>query len=138
MGLLENDPYSWNYSDYRATLTQQQNYHISERSCAWGSTSINAVIYIRCPPEDYNCYVNFTGGPGWSWENLKTYFFKNEKWVPPADGHNTIGQYDPAIHSLDGMNAVSLQGYPQPTDERVLRVTSELSDEFPLCQFWNT
>lgn len=59
------------------------------------------------------------------------YLLQNEKWVPPADGHDTIGQYDPAIHSLDGMNAVSLQGCPQPTDERVLRTTSELPDEFP-------
>ncbi|KAK0233884.1 aryl-alcohol oxidase [Armillaria fumosa] len=131
VGLLGNDPYSWNYSTTIQPGLNNRTTTFPRGHVLGGSTSINAMIYTRCSPEDYDRYANFTGDPGWSWESLKPYAFKNEKWVQPADGHDTAGQYDPAIHSLDGMNAVSLPGYPQPTDGRVLRTTSELPDEFP-------
>ncbi|PBL00309.1 pyranose dehydrogenase [Armillaria gallica] len=129
-GLL-GTPYSWNYSTTVQPGLNNVTTIFPRGHVLGGSTSVNAMLYTRCSPEDYDRYANFTGDPGWSWESLKPYVFKNEKWVPPADGHDTTGQYDPAIHSLDGMNAVSLPGYPQPTDERVLRTTSELPDEFP-------
>ncbi|KAK0209044.1 aryl-alcohol oxidase [Desarmillaria ectypa] len=134
VGLLAigSDPYYWNYSTTMQPGLNNRSTVFPRGRVLGGSTSINAMIYTRCSPEDYDRYANFTGDPGWSWESLKPYVFKNEKWVPPADGHNTTGQYDPAIHSLDGINSVSLPGYPQPTDERVLRTTSELPDEFPL------
>ncbi|KAK0233886.1 pyranose dehydrogenase [Armillaria fumosa] len=129
--LLGNDPYNWNYSTTVQPGLNNRTTAFPRGHVLGGSTSINAMMYTRCSPEDYDRYANFTGDPGWSWESLKPYVFKNEKWVPPADGHNTAGQYDPAIHSLDGMNAVSLSGYPRSTDERVLRTTFELPDEFP-------
>ncbi|KAK0466203.1 aryl-alcohol oxidase [Desarmillaria tabescens] len=132
VGLLGNDPYYWNYSTTVQPGLNNRTTTFPRGHVLGGSTSINAMIYTRCSPEDYDRYANFTGDPGWSWESLKPYVSKNEKWVPPADSHDTTGQYDPAIHSLDGINAVSLPGYPQPTDERVLRTTSELPDEFPL------
>ncbi|KAK0208998.1 aryl-alcohol oxidase-like protein [Desarmillaria ectypa] len=102
-----------------------------------GSTTINSMIYTRASLEDYDRYANSTGDLGWFWENhmpsrSATCRIGNERWTPPADDHNTTGQYDPAIHKLDGMNAVSLAGYPHPTDKRVLSTTSEFPDEFPL------
>ncbi|KAK0481456.1 aryl-alcohol oxidase-like protein [Armillaria novae-zelandiae] len=144
--------YTWNYSTIVQPGLNNQTTVFPRGHVLGGSTSINGMIYTRCSPEDYDRYANFTGDPGWSWESLKPYAFKvialkrsvmdanyifigtflqNEKWVPPADGHNTTGQYDPAIHSLDGMNAVSLAGFPRPTDERILQTASELPDEFP-------
>jgi len=55
---------------------------------------------------------------------------QNEIWTPPADGHNTSGQYNPAVHSTSGINSVSLNGYPSDLDSRVIKTTQEM-DEFP-------
>ncbi|KAK0233885.1 GMC oxidoreductase-domain-containing protein [Armillaria fumosa] len=128
---LLGSEYTWNYSTTVQPGLNNKTILFPRGHVLGGSTSINGMIYTRCSPEDYDRYANFTWDPGWSWESLKPYAFKNEKWVPPADGHDTAGQYDPAIHSLDGMNGVSISGYPHPTDERVLRTTFELPDEFP-------
>lgn len=51
--------------------------------------------------------------------------------MAPADNHNTSGQYDPSVHSTDGINSVSLTGFPHPIDQRIIKTTSELKDEFP-------
>ncbi|KAG6853995.1 hypothetical protein C0991_011652 [Blastosporella zonata] len=60
-----------------------------------------------------------------------TLICKNERWTAPADHHDTRGQFDPAVHGFDGINAVSLSGFPHSIDSRVIRTTAELPDEFP-------
>ena len=57
--------------------------------------------------------------------------FQHEKIVPPADGHDTTGQYIPANHGTNGMLSVSLPGSSQLIDSRVIATTRELSEEFP-------
>lgn len=59
---------------------------------------------------------------------------QNEKWVAPADGHNTAGQFTPALHSTTGAVSVSLPGFATPLDERIIATTKELSAEFPFNQ----
>lgn len=56
---------------------------------------------------------------------------KSEMLTPPADHHNTTGQVNPAVHGRRGIVGTSLPGYPQSIDERVIRTTQELSQEFP-------
>lgn len=56
---------------------------------------------------------------------------QNEKWTPPADNHDTAGQFDPAVHSLTGINSVSLQGFPHPFDPRIIATTQENPTQFP-------
>jgi hypothetical protein len=58
-------------------------------------------------------------------------FTQNERWMEPADRHDTSNQFDPLVHSTHGINSVSLAGFPHPIDSRVIRTTEELSDEFP-------
>ncbi len=59
---------------------------------------------------------------------------QNEKFTPPADGHNTTGEYNPAFHSEDGVNGVSLPGYPLPSAQLVL---DSLNEEFPYTEDYN-
>ncbi|KAK7051484.1 hypothetical protein VNI00_004458 [Paramarasmius palmivorus] len=103
-----------------------------------GSSSVNGLFYSRGTVDDFDRYANVTGDPGWSWDAIQPYAFKTEKLVPPADGHDTSGQYDPRAHSLTGVNSVSLPGYPQPIDERVLAASQELGDEFAFNLDYNT
>ncbi|KAK0481457.1 aryl-alcohol oxidase [Armillaria novae-zelandiae] len=129
---LLGSEYTWNYSTTVQPGLNNKTTVFPRGYVLGGSTSINGMAGLGRVLEPYAFKVialkrsvmdaNFI---------FIGTFLQNEKWVPPADGHNTTGQYDPAIHSLDGMVAVSLAGYPRSTDERVLQTTSELPDEFP-------
>lgn len=56
---------------------------------------------------------------------------QSEGWTAPADNHDTLGQFDPAIHGTDGPIFVSLNGFPWSDFEgRVIQTTKELP-EFP-------
>ncbi|KAJ7471265.1 glucose dehydrogenase short protein [Mycena galericulata] len=140
-GALFSGPniYEWNY-----TTTPQIG--LNNRSLAYprahilgGCTAHNAMIYTRGSAEDFDRYAAVTGDPGWSWDNLLPYFFKNEKWTEPADHHDTRGQFNASVHSFDGINSVSLNGYAWPIfDQHVLETTKEFSDEFPFNLDFNS
>ena len=56
---------------------------------------------------------------------------QSERWEPPADHHNTTGQFDPAAHGFHGINSVSLNGYPASTLGAIVqKVTEELNSSF--------
>ncbi|KAJ7891790.1 aryl-alcohol oxidase [Mycena leptocephala] len=95
------------------------------------SKSTDLMFYTRGPRDDFDRYAKLTGDPGWSWDRIFPYFLKNEKWVPPADLHDTKGQFNPAVHSTHGMNPVSLSGFAWPAGNLVTAATKELHDEFP-------
>ncbi|PBL03982.1 alcohol oxidase [Armillaria gallica] len=127
-------PYDWNY-----TLTPQ--IELNNRSTPYargfvlgGSSAVNGMFYTRGSAADYDRLANITGDIGWSWDNLLPYFFKNEIFVTPADGHNTTGQYDPAFHGTDGVNGVSLRGYSLATEQLVM---DTLNDDFPFVLDYN-
>lgn len=62
-----------------------------------GGSSINAEIYTRGCPEDYDNWAENHGCDGWSWSDLKPYFLKSE-------GNTRLGG---AEHGIDGPLAVS-------------------------------
>ncbi|KAF8144378.1 hypothetical protein K438DRAFT_1874128 [Mycena galopus ATCC 62051] len=97
-----------------------------------GCSSHNGMAYTRGTVEDWDRYANVTHDPSWSWNNVLPYFFKNEKWSPPADHHNTQGQFDPSVHSTHGITSVSLGGFQWRTfNQHVIQTTKELPDVFP-------
>jgi choline dehydrogenase-like flavoprotein len=87
-------------------------------------------MYTRGAAEDYDEFAKITGDQGWSWKRLQPYFRKNEKWTPPADKHNTTGQFDPRFHSFNGMTSVSLAGSPTPIDGRIIEATTQLGPDY--------
>ncbi|KAK0460486.1 alcohol oxidase [Desarmillaria tabescens] len=103
-----------------------------------GSSAVNYLLYTRGSSQDYDRYAQISGDPGWGWEALQPYFRKNERFVVPADYHKTSEEYDPEVHGFDGVNSVSLPGYPRGTDGRVIQATEELADEFPFNLDYNS
>ncbi|KAJ1565824.1 hypothetical protein HK405_011538, partial [Cladochytrium tenue] len=43
-----------------------------------GSSSTNAMLYVRCSPEDYNEWESLHGCRGWGWDNVLPYMKKSE------------------------------------------------------------
>ncbi|KAF5316281.1 hypothetical protein D9619_006817 [Psilocybe cf. subviscida] len=102
-----------------------------------GSSSVNYLVYTRGSKEDYDRYARLSGDPGWGWDRLLPYFKKNEALGPPADRHNTAGQFSPSVHGFNGINSVSLYGFPEPIDGRVIETTKQLA-EFPFNVDYNS
>ncbi|THU97770.1 alcohol oxidase [Dendrothele bispora CBS 962.96] len=96
-----------------------------------GSTAINGMVYTRGTSEDWDRYADLTGDSGWSWDSVQPYIRKNERFTPPADNHNTSGQFDPAVHGFNGINSVTLFGFLHHLDELIIETSQIPETEFP-------
>lgn len=111
------------------------------------------LFHSRGSADDYDRFAAVTEDEGWSWDNLQPYIamvctisrirhlthrVQNEKWEPPADRHNTTGQFNPSVHSLTGINAVSLGGFPQSIDSMVFQAVDELGGIFHFNEDYNS
>jgi choline dehydrogenase-like flavoprotein len=92
--------------------------------------SIDYLIYTRGTTEDFDRYAKVSGDNGWSWKNMQQYFRKNERFGPPADNHDMTGQYDPSVHSVNGINSVSLSGFPGAIDGRIINASRQLGGKY--------
>lgn len=64
-------------------------------------------------------------------KNILLTWLQVEKFVAPADNHNTAGQYNPGIHPTSGAVFASLPGFSTTIDSRVIAASQQLSAEFP-------
>lgn len=128
--LTPNTPYDWNYTTTPQVGLGGRSIPYPRGRMMGGCSSVNYLMYTRGAAEDYNEFAKITGDQGWSWKRLQPYFRKNEKWTPPADQHNTTGQFDPKYHSFNGMTSVSLSGSPTAIDGRVINATTQLGPDY--------
>ena len=88
------------------------------------------MVYTRGSSDEFDRFAKVTGDSGWSWKELQPYIMKSESFGPPADNHNTTGQFNPSVHGFKGPLHVALPGFPLGTDSMVIEATHELP-EFP-------
>jgi choline dehydrogenase len=70
--------YDWNYSAVpQAGLQGRESYWAKGRTLG-GSTSINAMMYLRGVPADYDGWEAL-GNPGWGWQDVLPYFRRSER-----------------------------------------------------------
>ncbi|KAF7368939.1 Pyranose dehydrogenase 1 [Mycena venus] len=129
--------YTWNYTTTPQFRAGSRTLDYPRGRLLGGTSSINGMWYTRGSRDDFERYSKVTGDPGWGWTAMQKYFHKNEKWVEPADHHNTKGQFDPSVHSTTGINFVSLPGYQWPMFPRVIETTVEMPDEFKFVLDYN-
>ncbi|KAJ7584486.1 aryl-alcohol oxidase [Mycena floridula] len=136
-GLNPNTPYDWNFTTAPQTHLNGRVIQYPRGHLLGGSSSVNYMVYTRGSSEDYDRYASFSGDPGWSWKKMLPYFFKNEVLTPPADHHDTTGEFNPLVHSESGINGVSLPGFLTPSiDNRIIGATG--SPEFPFNEDMNS
>lgn len=80
-----------------------------------GSSAINAMLYIRGNPRDYDEWADL-GCDGWAWEDVKPYFQKAENNERGAD----------ALHGDAGPLEVSNQKAPRPISHAFVEAAAEL------------
>ncbi|KAJ7599875.1 aryl-alcohol oxidase [Mycena floridula] len=138
-GLSPNTPYDWNFTTAPQIHLDGRVIQYPRGHLLGGSSSVNYMAYTRGSSEDYDRYASFSGDQGWSWKKMLPYFFKNEVLTPPADHHDTAGEFNPVVHSESGINAVSLPGFLTPSiDNRIISTTGQLSSEFPFNEDMNS
>ncbi|KAF7376524.1 Aryl-alcohol oxidase [Mycena sanguinolenta] len=123
-----NTAVDWNYSTTAQVGLNGRSIAYPRGFVLGGSSSVNDMIYTRGSKEDYDRWANITGDDGWSWDQLIPYMRKNERFTPPSN--ETTEKFNPAVHGFNGINTVSLQGFPNIIDSRVIQTTTELA-EFP-------
>ncbi|KAF8962410.1 hypothetical protein BDZ97DRAFT_1939825 [Flammula alnicola] len=128
--LTPNTPYDWNYTVVPQVGMAGRTFPYPRGRLLGGSSSANYCFHQYGTNEDWDRLANISGDPNWAWSNMKQYIQVHEKFVPPVDGHNTTGQYIPSLHSTTGVTSVSLPGFNQTIDPRVIATTQQLA-EFP-------
>ena len=54
------------------------------------------MVYTRGSKDDFDSYADLVKNPIWSWKSVEEYWVrKNEKFVAPNDGHNTVSHAYP-------------------------------------------
>ena len=114
---LFKTPLDWDYS------TEPQE-HLGDRSIYWprgkmlgGSTSINAMMWVRGYAADYDGWAEVAGS-GWSYQSLLPYFRRAERVegnTDPDQGSggavSIINQRSPRSHTATFLTAVEQAGY---------------------------
>ncbi|PIL26389.1 hypothetical protein GSI_12146 [Ganoderma sinense ZZ0214-1] len=86
-----------------------------------GTSSINALIYHRCSPSDFDEWVAL-GAEGWSYKDLHPYFLKGEKFQPSSN-HPRV---NPANHGECGPRRTGFPAETAPINNYVIKACQEL------------
>lgn len=118
----EKGPYNWAFDTVpQAGLGGRRGFQPRGRGLG-GSSLINAMVYIRGNPADYDEWAAL-GNPGWGWSEVLPYFRKSESNVRGEDAfHGRSGPLsiadlrDPNPASLAFVAAAEQAGYARNAD----------------------
>ncbi|MBB44225.1 MAG: dehydrogenase [Rhodospirillaceae bacterium] len=71
--------HDWGYFTEPEPQLNQRKIECARGKVIGGCSSINAMAYVRCHPEDFNRWER-QGCEGWSYKNLLPYFKRQENW----------------------------------------------------------
>ncbi|KAL0952454.1 hypothetical protein HGRIS_006722 [Hohenbuehelia grisea] len=130
--------FDWNYTTVPQPAINNQLIPYPRGYVLGGSSSTNYMVYTRGAADDYDKFASLVGDSSYSWRRILPYAYKNEKHVPPNDGHDETGDYIPSLHGTNGPLLTSLPGFLTDIDDRVLATTRELRQEFPYNPDYNS
>jgi choline dehydrogenase-like flavoprotein len=99
----------WDYATEREPHVDDRPLYIPRGKSLGGSSSMNAMLYVRGRPLDYDGWAA-QGAPGWAFADVLPYFKKSEDNVRGAS----------EFHGAGGPIRVSEQRSPRPMDTRLL------------------
>lgn len=108
-GMLHGTQYDWNY---RVESSKFSCRSMRDRQCFWprgkmlgGCSSINAMLYVRGHPKDYDHWERL-GNPTWNYKNVLHYFKRLERV--------NSSRMQPDVHGYDGY--VNVEDYEKSSD----------------------
>ncbi|EQD58691.1 oxidoreductase, GMC family protein [mine drainage metagenome] len=103
--------YNWNYHTEPEPQLQNRRLWWPRGKVLGGSSSINAMCYVRGRPADYARWAAISGDPGWDWPSVLPYFKRAEDNSRGAD----------AWHGVGGPLGVSDLRHVNPLSQRLIR-----------------
>jgi choline dehydrogenase len=111
----EDSDLDWNYTTEPQAEMHGRELYWPRGKTLGGSSSINAMIYIRGVPHDYDTWVE-QGNEGWGYEDVLEYFKRAENFEPGTDGE---------YHGRGGPLNVAEQQDPRPLARRFVEAAAE-------------
>ena len=97
LGEIWHSPDDWDYFTVPQSHAADRRLHLPRGKVLGGSHSLNAMIYVRCAPQDYDHWASL-GNPGWGWADVLPIFKKIENYDGPAsDLRGTEGLLDVTV-----------------------------------------
>lgn len=97
MGELWHSPDDWDYFTVPQPHAADRRLHLPRGKVLGGSHSLNAMIYVRCAPQDYDHWESL-GNPGWGWRDVLPVFRAIENYDgPPSELRGTDGPLDVTV-----------------------------------------
>src|SRR6478736_3789924 len=116
-GRTFNDPrYNWMYETEPEPALNNRRQFWPRGKVLGGSSSINAMVYVRGQPADFDDWAA-AGNPGWSWRDVLPYFIKFEDHAWGASTYHGAGG---PVHVSDESESV------HPLCHTFLRACEEL------------
>ncbi|TFK91941.1 GMC oxidoreductase [Polyporus arcularius HHB13444] len=134
---LPGSQFDWNFTTVPQAGLDDRIINYPRGFVLGGSTSINQMAFNRGTRDDYDRWARVTGDDGWSFHKLYPFIKGMDTVTPPADHHNTTGEFDPAVHG-HGLLPISLPGFLLPTDDKIIETTDELPEQFPFNLDYNS
>lgn len=126
---LFKSEYDWEYyTEPQAEMNDRELYWPRGKTLG-GSSSINAMIYIRGHARDYDEWASL-GNDGWGYEDVLPYFKRNEGVRLSGNGSLLGGskpsKVDVEYHGTDGPLTVSNPRSPNPLSEKFVDAAVEV------------
>jgi choline dehydrogenase len=99
----------WDFATEPEPHVNNREMYIPRGKALGGSSSMNAMLYVRGRPLDYELWEQ-AGAEGWGWDDVMPYFLRSED--------NARGASE--FHATGGELRVSEQRSPRPLDRRLL------------------
>lgn len=103
----------WDFETEPEPHVDGRQLYIPRGRSVGGSSSMNAMLYVRGRPLDYDLWER-QGAPGWGWSDVLPYFLRSED--------NVRGGSE--FHATGGPLRVEEQRSPRPLDRRLIAATA--------------
>ncbi len=86
MGELWHSPDDWDYHTVPQEHAAGRRLHLPRGKVLGGSHALNAMIWVRCAPADYDHWAAL-GNDGWSWEDVRPVLEEAERLLSVTDDY---------------------------------------------------
>ncbi|MHA3724722.1 GMC family oxidoreductase [Leucobacter sp. HY1910] len=115
MGELWHSADDWDYYTEPQPGANGRRLHLPRGKVLGGSHSLNAMIWVRCVPEDFDHWAEL-GNDGWAWNDVLPVY---------RDIENFHGAGDPALHGSDGLLDVTSEYELAPIQRSIIDAAVE-------------